>query len=516
MGKAEDKAMAAALIGTRSFPAGLRAIQSMAIQARAYHRLRPYPIYNLWDWQSENRGPLPRCLPLPKTIVRRGAKFLFGKPLQIKVAKNPKLQEILRDAWTKNQMDARLVAMAERGAIEGGIVLKFAYDSTADPQFSFQSLSIIDEVRLFFHPHDRQKLLMARVQYPYFDAATNQTMWYREEWTAEEEVHYEPVSDEAIQAAGKGVDADNFEGWQIQEGNRKPNKLGMIPMLYIQNIATDDVWGAGDLWEACSDGDAMFRIIDRINITYHLMDRSNQFDSEINPIFIDADVDENDIDKPLAPGEGLQIESTEEALAQRAQAKVVLPEARGSLRPAMMEYAKDLRKQVLDATGTVIVDQSEFTNKGNLTTAVLEQLYQPQIESTGEKRKTYGTNGLCRFLTMAARAAQAIGADMGVTADPATSDVQIGWMPYFEPSQNEKTELVGRTQEEEIAGYLPHKRAVARVAQMEGIEDIDVLEKELEAEPRPSPTETTGNSNPVQNADDAIKGLTSAGGAASQ
>ena len=469
--------IAAALIGTKSLPAGLGTIQNLAYEAAAYDKLAPYPRYHFWDWKTEDRGPLPRCMPLCKSATGRGARWLFGRPVQIKVPGNDVLEAFINEAWEKNRMPSRLVAIAKRGAIEGGVVLKFSYDETSACPLSIQSLSLVDQVRLYYHPHDRERLLMGRVQYPYFDATDGKTYYYREEWTADEFVVYNPIAADSMSNINRIVNPDGYDGWTIL--SREPNPFRLIPLTHIKNLDADDVWGVGDLWD-------LYRVIDRINLTYHLMDKSNQFDSEPLAMFIDLDVNEDDIDKPMQPGQPMQLESTE-----GKQGKVQQIESSGSLRPAMMEYAKDLRKQVLAAASSVEIDQSEFSNKGNLTTAVLTQLFQPLIEITTEKRKSYGEFGLVLFLEAIACGLSALGVeDLGVNLeDDDTYDVHLQWPSYFELSQDELTALTGRTQEQEMAGYLPHDRAVERIAQAEGIADVDALKEELTVEPKPSPTE---------------------------
>lgn len=470
--------IAAALINTKSLPAGLGTIQAAAGEAQAYDKLNPYPTFHFRDWMSENRGPLPRCMPLCKSTVGRGARWLFGRPLQIKVPGNEALETFITQAWEANRMPSRLVPIARRGAVEGGVVLKFSYDAARTPALSIQSLSLVDQVRLYYHPHDCEQLLMARIQYPYFDAVAGKTMYYREEWTAQEFVRYVPVPAELMKAVNRSINPDAYEGWEIE--SQEPNPFKLIPVTHIKNLDADDVWGCGDLWD-------LFRVVDRINLTYHLMDKSNQFDSEPLAIFLDVDVDEDDIDKPLQPGQPMQVDSTE-----GKQGKVQQLEASGSLRPAMMEYAKDLRKQVLAAASSVEIDQSEFSNKGNLTTAVLTQLFQPLIEITTEKRKTYGEFGLVLFLEAVAKGLAALKVEsLGVNlADEKTFDVHLQWPSFFELSQDELTALTGRTQEQEIAGYLPRDRAIERIALAEGIVDVDALKDELAAEPRPTPTAT--------------------------
>ena len=509
-----DMEMAAALIGTKSLPSGLSAIRSLSREARAYQSQKPYPLYHFRDWKTEDRGPLPVCLPLAKSIVERGAKWLFGKPVQLTVADNTALETALRDIWEDNQMDSRLRPMAKNAALDGGVVLKFAYDkSRADCPVQIMALSLIDEVRLYAHPHDALHILMARVQYSYFDAATGKTLWYREEWTDAEEVHYKEVANETLTSAEGQGDPDTYDGWEIT--TRAKNPFGVIPLHLVKNLETDDVWGAGDLWDP-AEGNGLYRTLDRIHLTYHLMDRSNQFDSEVNPIFIDLELDDQDIDKPIQPGQPLDLHSSSEA----KQGRVEMPHGGNGLRPAMMEYAKDMRKQVLEAASSVYVDQAEFSNKGNLTSAVLEQLYQPQIELNNEKRKSWGPGGLEPFLSRLARGLAAAGVpSLGVARNSADSDIsiKITFGEYFAMSEDEKTAKTGRLQEQEIAGYLPHDRALEEISQMEGRTDVEALKKEIAAQPAPTPTANdpslqTAN---LQNMETEIKGLTKVGGAES-
>lgn len=475
---------AAALINTRSLPPGLGAIQMRAWEAHAYDCLVPYPLWHFRDWKVEDRGPHPRCMPVAKRIVSRGARWLFGRALQLQVAENEKFEKFLRSMWRKNKMGSRLVAMARKAAIEGGIALKFSYDETARVPLSMQALSIVDQVRLFYSPHNCDELLMARIQYSYFDAAAGKTMWYREEWTDEEEIHYYPIPDDSLQITRglTGVsmsfsrtDPDTFEGWQIDPDATKPNPFGLIPVVHIKNVETDDTYGVGDLWD-------LYRVVDRINLTFHLMDRSNQFDAETNPIFIDLDMDENDIDKPLQPGQPMDTESKSET----RQGKVEFPPTGNGLRPAMMEYAKELTKQVQSAAATVEVDQAEFSNKGNLTNAVLAQLYKPLIEATEEKRKSWGENGLVEFFGLIAVGLQRLGVDLGVSEKNEDSyAVEIAWPSYFDLSQDELTAMAARTQIEVAAGFLPQDRAIDRVAAANGIQDVTTLKEEIKAQPPP-------------------------------
>jgi hypothetical protein len=455
----DDAALAAGLVGTSSLPAGLIGIRERAREARAYHCLDPYPMYHFRDWKTEDRGPLPRCLPIAKSIVRRGARWLFGDAPRIYCPGNSVLEKFIAGAWRGNRLDSRLVAIAENAALDGGVVLKFSYDSTDRCPLSIQSLSLTDEARLYYHPHDCRKLLMARVQYPYFDAEDGKTYWYREEWTDEEEIKYRAVPNELLfgtreTAMFSGSQpllsqdiADVYEGWVIE--SRRPNPFGVIPMTAIKNIETDDLWGAGDLWE-------LYRVLDRIHLTYHLMDRSNQFDSEVNPLFIDLKLDEQDIDRPLQPGEPLDLKSDRPDSGR--QGKIDFRPTGNNLRPAMMEYARELKIQVLEAASSSAIDQSEITNKGNLTTAVLEQLYWPQIVATKEKRKTFGEDGLVPFFALVAEGLTNAGVcDLGYSPD--NCEINLQWLPFFTMNPTERATSLTTIQQAEDSNYITSEDA---------------------------------------------------------
>ena len=495
----DKKIMAAALIGTRSVAPGLKALKASAAEAWAYHTLNPYPQFHFQSWQVEDRGPRPRCVPIAKSIVQRGARFLFGKPLQLMCAGNSTWETFLREAWTANGMDARLVPLAVRGALETGVVLKFAYDDqNTDKPLTIQTLSIVSQVRLFYDPHDRDSVLMARVQYPYFDAVQDKTLWYREEWTAEEEVHYAPLPDAG---AASNFDPDTSESWV--ESSRAANPFGLIPMLYVKNLETDDVFGASDLQD-------LYRVLDNLHLTFHLMN-------------IDGELDEEDIDKPLKPGQGVDLQTREGALAQ---AKVEFPTGGNSLRPAMMEYAKEIKQQIIAAAGSVEVNIADGSHMGNMTRAVLTQTFLPQLEITEEKRKSWGQGGLVAFFALVARGITNAGADLGISADnPATSAVTLKWPEYFELSEDEKAARTGRIQEQELAGYVTHDRAIEEIAPMEGRTDIEALKKDLAAEAvqkakeaaatltATDPNAAPGAADPsLTNTENEIKGLNRLGG----
>lgn len=492
--------LAAALIGVTREPAGFAALDLCAREAHSYHQLNPYPWWHFRDWKPEERGPYPRCMPFGRTAVLRSARWLFGKPLQIQVGggdTDSPLEEFLRDAWTRNSMRSRMRAAAEMAGQQGGVALKYSYDATRSQcPLRFQVLSTVDHCRLFYDPMDRDTLLMARVQFPYFDAVVGKWFFYREEWTAQTEVHYLPVEAQFVERVIQGIKwppiavvaatnekPDVSKEWR--EDYRQPNPFGVIPLQAIHNLDAGGEYGIGDLWD-------LYRTWDRANLTYHLLDKGNQFDTEPNLVFVDLAAEQQDLDRPLAPGQPISLKSDDGYTGEKRQGQVVMLEPRRAGAAVQMDYIKDVRRQMLLAAGNIEITPEDVTNKGNLTTAVLTQLYQPLIELTDEKRVTYGENGVQIFLELCAVGLKNLsdGAGSGRIKEvagvdamrPETYDVQLQWPPYFQLQQDELAALVARQAQEVAEAFTTRDRATRAVAVAEGVDDIDALLTEVAVE----------------------------------
>ena len=447
-------------------PALYREQQALAYEARAYHKLNPYPFFYFSDWRSEERGPLPRCLPFVKGMVRKSASWLFGRPPQILIPSQPELGKLISDAWIRSRMHSKMKAGAEQAGQDGGIFLKWSYDETRSTPLQFQVLNLIDHCQLYY---DGDDLLMARIQYPYPDGTSGKWFWHREEWTDELYVTYQPQEvasrDRLKPFSPMPSPAANL--WQVSSSVQNP--FGIIPGHRIKNIETLSDIGAGDLWDC-------YRVIDRVNLTFHLMDKSNQLDSEPNKWFMDVAADQDNLERPLAPGENLVLESTD-----GKEGKVGVLESNGTLRPAMMEYAKELTSQLQLSTGIVSPLPSDVTNKGALTQGVMYQLYAPLIELTEDKRTTYGEDGICKFLERCVVGLSNLGVLYFSSVDVRDEDsynVQLRWQPYFDQSNEDKSVQISNLVAMERAGYMPHDRAVEQVALMEGVGALEVLRGE--------------------------------------
>lgn len=483
-------------IGCKTNPAGFDSLRLLARTAKAYDALVPYPNFSAMTnkkWLTEEQGPYPRCLPFVRNIVTKGARWLFGKPVTFRVEDNKPLSKLINDAWTENSMGARSVPMARMGALSGGVALKWSYDPERSEYPQIHVLDPAEHTRFYWHPHDTTQLLMVRVQYPIFDPAKGVTVWYREEWTDEELVVYEDIPQAVLVSTNVNdpyqiaTKVDDYQDWKIK--TREPNEFGVIPLWYVQNIHTGREFGDGDLW-------SYFQTIDLINYTRNLEHLNNQKGQDPGKAYIDLEPETDD-----APGRDMVGESLRTTTDAVAQGKIQELSPDATMRPHMRQYIEDLKRELYQAVGSVELSVEDVTNKGNLTRAVLEQVYGPLIEATDEKRKSYGEDGLCTFFE---RMCDGM-ANAGVSGWSADTDVQIHWPDMFHGTPEEHSTEVQRQKTMVEARFTTPERAVRAVAALDGIIDTDKLEADLAKLPPTAPDGNPGGSNNDQNRTDRTR-----------
>lgn len=465
------------LLGTRYNPPGFDTVRAISRVAKAYHSLSPYPAFSEMtrNWKTEERGPFPRCRPFVRRIVNRGARWLFGKPVTFRVGEDKESAELVNQAWTENDMNRRSVAMATTGALSGGVVLKWSYDKDqTETGARIHVLDPAEQTRLYW---EDEMLLMARVQYPFFDATTGKWIWYREEWTDDIFRVYEELPLNAVTPLSPTGDpysfapvADVYDKWEIKSEERNP--FGIIPLWYVRNSEVGREFGEGDLWNC-------YHIIDQVNYTYDLAHKHNQKFVDPSKAYIDLEPSTDDAPDASGPG-GAEVLETKEGAP--AQGKVQALETDGSMRGPLREFTQDLLRDLFDTVGAVDVSPEEITNKGNLTSAVLTQLYAPLIEITDSKRTCYGEDGVCVFFERMSRGLAAVNAQGWKPLD----DVQIHWPAYFDVPEEEKTAAVTRQSLMVTNRFTTQKRAVQELAKLDGVIDVNDLLVEIEREPDPA------------------------------
>lgn len=443
-------------------PVGYETARMEARRARAYYSLAPYPHFAFKSWKTEERGAIPVCLPFTRHITNKSARWLFGRGLSFD-CDTEGMTDVLMDVWKSNRMDQKMVSGARLCGQSGSLALKFSYDESAEKPVDIQMLDGTEYVRWYYDPHDVDTLLMARVQYPY-QAEDGELYWHREDWTPGELTKYKPLpcgeKIKSLTNAFENVkDADNGK-WEIDD--TEDNAFGVIPLTQVRNIETGGSFGAGDLW-------GLWQSIDQINFAHDLANKHNQLAVWPTRVYIDLDTQD---DAPLVAGPGAAEDLKSDS--DDKQGQVIQLEVKGDVREHLRTYAEDLLKMVYDASGGVMVRPDEVTNKGNLTQAVLHQLYAPLIETTEEKRDSYGENGVCKFLETMAEGL----ANIGAAGWKAGIDVTARWPEYFELTNEELSALVERKARMVETGFTTHERAVADIADAEGVEDIEELLKE--------------------------------------
>ncbi len=450
------------IIGTKALPPGYLYLLESARKAKAYHALDPYPKYGFKSWKTETRGPVPKCYPFVRKIVRQSAVWLFGKPVSFTADGDDKAAEFLNEAWSQNRMPGRSVAMAELGGQSGGVVLKGSWD----PELAEKSddknglrinvLDAVEHCRLYYDQRDSTKLIMARIQYPYLDYETNKWFLYREDWDDQEEVHYDPVpipgadSNDPVYPMIRQEVEDKFV-----ETSRDKNPFGVIPLVQIKNIEAGYWHGVGDLWR-------LYAAIDGLNLTYDLAHKDDQ--TAVFPHKVYIDVAPRADDAPIEDGPG----AVEDLTSDGDHPDVKLLETQGRIREYLENYAQEVKAQIYDAAGSVEIRPGEVTNHGSLTSSVMNFLFRPLIEQTDQKRQSYGEDGIAKFLeTMLAGCNNAGFINFGNG-----TDVSVVWPDHFTPTEEEMGLKGKRLVQMVEGGLMKQKDAAREVAMDSGVTDV--------------------------------------------
>jgi len=453
-------------------PPGFEYLYESARMAKAYHALSPYPKYGFKNWKTETRGPIPKCAPIVRRIVKQGASWLFGKPLSFSTdepGKRNELDEWINEAWSANYMTARSVAMAETGATSGAVVLKGSWDEESVKSgkskhpFRINVLDAVENCRLFYDQHDQSKLVLGRVQYPVRDE-NGKWFLYREDWTDDTFTEYDWLPLESaltIDQAMEFMPKSDYDGnWHVK--SETPNLFKVIPMVQVKNIELGYWHGCGDLW-------SLFPAIDTLNLTYDLASKDNQTSVYPRKIYIDVK-DEAD-DQPMEHGPG----ASEHLVSDGPSPDVKLLESSGKIRDHLMSFAEEWKAQILECAGSVDLRPETITNKGNMTSQVMAEIREPLIQATEAKRQSYGENGIAKFMeTMLLAFANSKNYTKGKGAD-----VSVVWPPFFEPSEEELSTKTTRLQTAIGAGFTTQERAAQSLALDEGCTDVEELLEEL-------------------------------------
>lgn len=483
------------LINTKFAPGGYSIVRFSAGQARGYHELDPYPYFAFYDWRTEERGPLPICIPIERMVSRKLSLWLFGRPIKFRFL-DEKVTKFVNHVWKINGLNSRMRPASERAGYEGSLAIKWSFDAKDPKQVTINILPVLDTVFVYTNPVDVNEVWMVRIEYPFFNSLEGNWYLYREEWTATKEVRYKPYRlsgppSRSPQIHGRWSNpyALMYDGkanaWDLQWEIDKvlPNPAGVIPVALLKNINVGDAaYGRGYCW-------GLHRLTDRLNLTYHLMDRSNQMDSDPFKVFLDVEDMENE-DAPqrsMQPGEALSLQSIENEDGTVRKGDVKLLETQGLIRAPMEIYARDLKSFLFEAAGIAFPRLEDITNKGGLTSSVMTQVHSSTIETVNEGRKSLGSDGLVPFFQNMIIGLKNLGVkELPAFESPNDEELmgEVCWHEYFVQTEDEKYAVVDRLRADVEHHFLPLEVAIDKVAHLEEVPDeiVSTYREELIAD----------------------------------
>ncbi|HEU4754370.1 MAG TPA: hypothetical protein VFU47_14780, partial [Armatimonadota bacterium] len=223
------------LIGTRAPAPRQGEMLAASAESWAYWNERPYPqfAFGARQWPAE-KGPLPTPLPYVQVLITEGAEFVFrnGAP-QFSVPPEQAAGLEGADQWLRrvietNCLAEQWIALAEHNGNQGALAVKFSVDlEDQERPVRLAFLDVPQQCRVWFDPHDCERMLLARIQYPYRDVASGDWYYYREEWTDDLYVTYVPrrAADRSVSGAeaipGYLSDLGDSDDWQIDR--QEPN-----------------------------------------------------------------------------------------------------------------------------------------------------------------------------------------------------------------------------------------------------------------------------------------------------
>lgn len=473
-----------ALIGTTS-PAPFQAeMLRHALESWAYFEGEPYPQYAFGPTQwPADKGPIPTPLPYAEILIRESAEFLFrGGAPSFSVppeqgAGLEKADEFLQAVIRENMLGERWASLAETNGNQGAIAAKFSYDGdrpTRKLRISF--LSVPQQCRIWFDPLDCDRPILARIQFPYRDVSDGKWYYFREEWTEELWVKYQPkfAAEASIGSPGGlpgyfnslGDDGD----WTVE--SQEANHFGLIPVTVIRNRREQgNPLGVGDCWGA-------FRLMDRIAVSLHGEDKSNQLHSDPTKIILNGEVEG---DGQVVSGDTLLIKNQKK---DGPPADVKLLEPSGAAREYTHKSIDKWEDLLYNRAGISRIRPEEVSNKGNLSLQAFMMLYQRTIATSDKKRELWGNSGMVPFFRNMLIGLHRLGGVPELAGVDEAVQVSCEWQPYFQITDEDRGNITDRTLKQISGGVLTTARGAERIARAEGIPQSEIkdLQAELEQE----------------------------------
>jgi hypothetical protein len=295
---------------------------------------------------------------MARVIVDKGVSFLFGQDVTFEIDETTTTpaEEWLAGCWDANRQATLLQKLALNGGICGHAFVKIV------PGAPYPRLVVLDPATVTptWEPDDIEKVLRYRIQYPAVDPKTGKPIVIRQLIEL----------DGAVWRITDQVSRADSTQWVTTAENTWP--YPWPPIVDCQNLPNpNEYWGLPDL------GEDLLQLNEGINFVLSNLARIIRFHAH-----------------PKTWGRGF----TAQQLKIAVDETIVLPSPDAELHNLEMEsdlassiaFYERLREALHEVARVPEVATGRMENVGQLSGVALSILYQPLVEKTETKRRTYG------------------------------------------------------------------------------------------------------------------------------
>ncbi len=294
---------------------------------------------------------------MARVIVDKGVAFLFGQDVTFEIDETTTTpaEEWLASCWQANQQMTFLQKLALNGGVCGHVFVKIVAGSP------YPRLILLDPATVLpiWDPHDIERVLRYRIQYPATDPNTGKPLTIRQ-WIELDGAIWR-ITDQVSRAGG---------AWQTTAETVWPHPWP--PIVDCQNLPNpNEYWGLPDLTED------ILQLNEGINFVLSNLARIIRFHAH-----------------PKTWGRGFLADQLKVAVDET----IVLPSPDAELHNLEMEsdlsssiaFYERLREALHEISRIPEVATGKLDRTGQLSGVALAILYQPLLEKTESKRRTYG------------------------------------------------------------------------------------------------------------------------------
>ncbi len=320
---------------------------------RAYHGQHPKPLRVRQGQPDDNV-----IVNYARVIVDKGVSFLFGQDLRFELDETTETEaeQWLEACWQANRKMTLLQKLALNGAIAGHAFVKIV------PGQPYPRLVVLDPatVSVTWEPDDIEQVVGYRIQYPALDPQTGKPITVRQ--LIERDGTQWRITDQRSSA--------DSTVWQTVSESVWP--YAWPPIVDCQNLpCPNEYWGISDL------EDDLLALNSAINFVLSNLARIIRFHAH-----------------PKTWGRGFSANQLNIAVDET----IVLPSPDAELRNLEMQsdlassiaLYQRLREALHEISRVPEVATGKLENAGSLSGVALQILYQPLLEKTETKRRTYG------------------------------------------------------------------------------------------------------------------------------